>query len=222
MKKNSKLGYASLGIVFVLFNVIAFVVPTAKTGTFWVAYAFSVVAFVSQIGIWKIALGKEDTLKSKFLGFPVVHIGVVYLIIQIIVFAVFMTVPNLPVWTAIVVCALVLGISVICMISAEAGRDEIERVEARVKQKIFYIKALQVDVELLANNESDSAVKVELQKLAERVRFSDPMSCPEVEAIESEIANKIKVLKSTTNKSMIISEIDALLTERNSKIKILK
>ena len=222
MKKNSKLGYAVLGIVCVLFNVIAFAIPTAKTGTFGVAYAFSVVAFASQIGIWKVALGKEDTLKSKFLGFPVVHIGIVYLIVQTVVFAVFMAVPTLPVWSAIVVCALVLGISAICMISAEAGRSEIERIETKVKQKVFYIKSLQVDVELLANNESDDAIKEALQKLAEKIRFSDPMSLPELETLEKELADKTNTLKTTADKLTVISEIDALLVERNAKIKILK
>ena len=51
MKKNTKLAYAVLGVVFILFNVIAFTVPTEKTITFWVAYAFTVVAFALQIGI---------------------------------------------------------------------------------------------------------------------------------------------------------------------------
>ena len=222
MKKNSKLGYAVLCIVFVLFNVIAFAIPTAKTETFWVAYASSVVAITSPIGIWKVALGKEDTLKSKFLGFPVVHIGIVYLIVQTVVFAVFMAVPTLPVWSAIVVCVLVLGISAICMISAEAGRSEIERIEAQVKQKVFYIKSLQVDVELLANSESNGATKEALQKLAEKIRFSDPMSLPHLEAIEKEIADKTNTLKVTADKLAVVSEIDALLSERNAKIKILK
>lgn len=222
MKKNSKLGYVVLGIIFVLFNVIVFAIPTVKTGTFWVAYVFSVVAFASQIGIWKVALGKEETLKSKFLGFPVVHIGIVYLIVQTVVFAVFMAVPTLPVWSVIVVCALVLGISAICMISAEAGRGEIERIETKVKQKVFYIKSLQVDVELLAKNEADNAVKAELEELAEKIRFSDPMSLPEMEAIEKEISDKINTLKTTADKLTVIAEIDALLAERNAKIKILK
>ena len=222
MKKNSNLGYAVLGIVFVLFNVIAFAIPTVKTGTFWVAYAFSVVAFASQIGIWKVALGKEDTLKSKFLGFPIVHIGIVYLIVQIVALAVFMAVPILPVWSATVVCALILGVSAICIISAEVGRGEIERVEANVKQKVFYIKSLQVDVELLANSESNGATKEALQKLAEKIRFSDPMSLPHLEAIEKEIADKTNTLKVTADKLAVVSEIDALLSERNAKIKILK
>ena len=152
----------------------------------------------------------------------VAHIGIAYLIVQTIVFSVFMAVPTLPVWSAIVVCALVLGISAICMISAEAGQGEIERVETKVKQKVFYIKSLQVDVELLAKNESDSSVKAELEKLAEKIRFSDPMSHPELEAIEKEIADKTNTLKTTTDKLTVVAEIDALLTERNAKIKILK
>jgi len=84
MKKNSTKGYAILGILFALISVIAFAIPTTKTITFWIAYAFTAVAFAAQIAIWKIALGKEETLKSKFLGFPIIHIGIVYLILQII------------------------------------------------------------------------------------------------------------------------------------------
>lgn len=84
MKKNSTKGYVLLGISFALVSIIAFAVPTAKTATFWIAYVFTAAAFAAQIGIWKTALGKEGTLKSKFLGFPIVHIGIVYAIIQVI------------------------------------------------------------------------------------------------------------------------------------------
>ena len=222
MKKNSKLGYAVLGVVFVLFNVIAFAIPTAKTRSFWVAYAFFVVAFVSQIGIWKVAFAKEDTLKSKFLGFPVVCIGVVYLILQIVAFAVFVAAPTLPVWSAIVVCVLIFGISVICMIGTEVGREEINRVEKKVEKKVFYIKLLQVDIEMLASVETNTDIKTALIKLAEKIRFSDPMSNESLVDIEVEIAAKVKELKTTDNKAKIIKVIDSLLTERNKKVKSLK
>lgn len=222
MKKNSKLGYAILGIAFVLFNVIAFAIPTAKTGTFWVAYAFSVVAFASQIGIWKAALGKEDTLRSKFLGLPVVHIGIVYLVIQTVAFAVFMAAPGLPAWSAVVACAVVLGVSGICMISAEAGRGEIERVEAKTQKKVFYIRQLQADMELLADKETDAAVKKALTQLAEKIRFSDPMSSEQLTELENQISTKAAELKTATSKAEIITELHSLLDERNKKCKILK
>ena len=65
MKKNSTKGYVILGILFALVSIVAFAVPTVKTSTFWIAYVFTVAAFAAQIGIWKTALGKEETLKSK-------------------------------------------------------------------------------------------------------------------------------------------------------------
>ena len=49
MKKNKGMAYAVLAIAFVLINVIAFAVPTAKTATFWIAYVFTAVAFALQI-----------------------------------------------------------------------------------------------------------------------------------------------------------------------------
>ena len=221
MKKNSTKGYVILGILFVLISIIAFAVPTVKTATFWIAYVFTAAAFAAQIIIWKKALGKEE-LKSKFLGFPVVHIGIVYAIVQTVAFAVFLFVPTLPTWSAIVVCSVIAGVSVVCMISADAGRNEIERVEAKVQKKVFYIRELQVDIELLADNESDAAVKTALAQLAERVRYSDPMSSEQLADLENKISAKVLELKTAPNKVEIITELNSILDERNKKCKILK
>lgn len=222
MKKNKGMAYAVLVVAFVLFNVIAFAVSTAKTATFWIAYVFTAVAFASQIAIWKFAFKGADALKSKFLGIPLISIGITYLIIQIIAFAVFMVLPLMASWIAIVVCALILGISAICFIGTETGREEINRVEEKVEKKVFYIKSLQVDVEMLASAETDADTKAALTKLAEKIRFSDPMSNDALSELEAEISAKVKELKTTENKSEIITVLDSLITERNNKAKLLK
>lgn len=222
MKKNSTKGYVILGVLFALVSIIAFAVPTVKTSTFWIVYVFTAAAFAAQIGIWKTALGKEETLKSKFLGFPVVHIGIVYAILQVTVFAIFMFVPTLPAWSAIVVCSVIAGVSAVCMIPADAGRNEIERVEAKVQKKVFYIRELQSDIELLAGNESNADVKTALTQLAEKIRFSDPMSNEQLADLENKISAKVMELKTATNTMEIITELNSLLDERNKKCKILK
>ena len=222
MKKNSTKGYVILGILFALVSIIAFAVPTAKTTTFWIAYVFTAAASAAQIGIWKTALGKEETLKSKFLGFPIVHIGIVYAVIQVIAFAVFMFVPTLPAWSAIVVYSIIASVSAVCMISADTGRNEIERVEAKVQKKAVYIRELQADIELSADNESDAAVKAALTQLAERIRFSDPMSSEQLADLESKISTKVAELKTASSKLEIITELNSLLDERNKKCKISK
>lgn len=221
MKKNSTKGYVILGILFALISIIAFAVPTVKTATFWISYVFTAAAFAAQIIIWRTALGKE-TLKSKFLGFPVVHIGIVYTVIQVIAFAVFMFVPTLPTWSAIVVCSVIAGISAVCMISADAGRNEIERVEAEVQKKVFYIRELQTVVELLTDVETDADTKAALDQLAEKIRFSDSMSSEQLANLENKISAKVLELKTAPNKVEIITELNSLLDERNKKCKILK
>jgi hypothetical protein len=220
--KKRLMAYAVLAIAFALFNVIAFAVPTEKTATFWIVYAFSVVAFALQIGVWKFAFKGTDTLKSKFLGIPLISVGTQYLVVQVAAFAVFMAFPLLPTWVPIMVCALILGVSAICLIGTETGREEINDVEEKAKSKVFYIQSLQVDVELLAEIEDDPNTKAELTKLAEKIRFSDPMSSYALAEIESEIANKIKEIKTSKDKIAIIAVTSALVEERNKKAKILK
>lgn len=222
MKKNSSKGYVILGILFILVSVVAFSVPSAKTAAFWISYAFTVIAFAAQIAIWKAGLGRNESLKSKFLGFPVVHIGIVYLVIQIITLAVFLFIPTLPLWSAVVACTVVAGVSAVCMIASDVGRNEIERVSAKVQEKTFFIKQSRTEIELLADAETNVATKSALTQLAEKIRYSDPMSNEQIADIEDLITAKIAELKSATDKAKIIAELNLFLDERNRKIKILK
>ena len=220
--KNKALGYSALGIALVALSVILFAIPIVKTTAFWVTYGFTLVSFGMQIVIWKVAFGRENTLKSKFLGFPLLHIGIVYLILQIIALIVFTVIPELPTWLSVIVCVFLLGVSSISLIAAETGHNEIDRVERAVRKKVFYIQALQADVEMIAEMESNSEAKRMLLQLAEKIRFSDPMSADELQDVESKIISKLEELKNCAEKAAIIQELNLLLIERNKKCKFLK
>lgn len=222
MKKNSSKGYFILGILFILVGVIAFAVPTAKTAAFWISYAFTVIAFAAQIIIWKAALGRSESLKSKFLGLPVLHIGIVYLVVQVVALIVFLSIPTLPIWSAVVACAVIAGVSAVCMIASDVGRGEIDRVSAKVQEKTFYIRELQADVEMLEEQEQNPEIKISLTKLAEKIRYSDPMSNIALADLEDRIREKVTALRTADHKLEIIAELDLLLAERNRKAKILK
>lgn len=222
MKNQKRMAYLALGIVFVVFNVLAFVILTEKAGTFWAAYVFTLLAFAAQIGIWRLAFGRAETLKSKFLGIPLNYIGIVALIVQLIAFVVFMAVPSLPVWVAVVTSVIIFGGVGICLIAGETGRDEVERVEEEVSRKVFYLKDLQADIELLAEQEADPETKTELLKLAETVCFSDSMSNAALTDIEAEFVDKVGALKTADDKTALISVMESLLLERNKKLKAIK
>ena len=180
------------------------------------------IAFAAQIFIWKATLGRAESMKSKFLGFPVIHIGIVYLVVQVVALAVFLFIPALPIWSAAVACVAIAGVSAICMIVSNVGCSEIERVSTKAQEKTFYIKQLQVEVELLADAETDTATKSALAQLAEKIHYSDPMSNEQIADIEDQITEKITDLKSAADKVEIIKELNSLLDERNKKIKNLK
>ena len=222
MNKNNMKAYIVLGIFFVLISIIAFAVPTEKTDAFWTAYAFTAFAFVAQIIIWRASFSKGEKLKSKFLGFPVAYIGIIYLILQTLAFFIFLFAAGLPTWSAVVICAIITGISTICMVSTESIRGELERVEEKAAEKVFYIKSLQTDVELIAERESNPEIKKNLKALEEKIRFSDPMSDDGLKELEEKIAEKTDELKNSNDKSKLITEISQLLSERNKKCKLLK
>ena len=224
MSKNKKLGYSILAIVFVSINVIAFSVPTDKTSVFWIAYAFTAIAFVAQIFVWNQAFSSAETLKSKFLGLPIIHVGIVYLIVQLIAFGIFLALSGLPNWIPIITCVVIAGVSGICLIATEVGKDTVTQIEEKVQRKVSTIKTLQAEVELIAEAQTETATKAALSELAEKIKYSDPMSDDSLSQIEDEINEKIVALKIQPTADIIssVKQIEMSLLERNKKSKLLK
>lgn len=156
------------------------------------------------------------------MGIPIVYVAIAYLIVQLIAFTIFVLIPTPPIWVVVVVCVIILALAIFCIIADNAGINEINRVEEKIKKKRDFIKILQIDIEILVENEADAETKVALKQLAEKVRFSDPMSHEALGEIESRIATKIEEMKKVVDKKSLIQEVDILLTERNKKCKILK
>ena len=109
-------------------------------------------------------------------------------------------------------------------ILTETSVEYVAQVENKINPKVYYIKSLQADVEMIADNVNDPSLKKQISDLAERIRFSDPMSNDSLSSLERQISDAVIRLKSTPDddKGSIVSLIDQLLTERNKKCKILK
>ena len=78
-------------VVLIAYNFAVFMIPCYKTSTFWISWGFSLLSFaVSGYGIYTGLIKKPDA-KSRFYGFPIARIGVIYLVIQVAVGGVFTT-----------------------------------------------------------------------------------------------------------------------------------
>jgi len=81
-----------------------------------------------------------------------------------------------------------------------------------------------IEVEMLARSQSDPIIRKVLDELAEKIRFSDPMSSNILAAIEEEIRLKVFALKNFETSKMVesVKDIETLIFKRNSLVLITK
>ncbi len=222
--KSKKTILSIIAVLFVVFNVIAFAIPTQFSKGFWVAYAFTVVAFVITLFIWLRFFKTNENLKSKFINLPILNICAYYIVAQIVVFLVFKFAYTLPVWVSIIVNIVILAIAIVLLMAVDKSADYIEAVGEKVHGKVVFIKSLTAEIEGIAESVKDDSVREKVDALAEAIRFSDPMSDPSLEDVEKSISDKISTLKNADEKDMesLIADITVLINDRNRKCKILK
>ena len=224
MKTNRKFAYLFLAAFYALFNLIAFLIPANKTEIFWISYCATTIAFISQIIIWKLGFKNGAKIESKFLGIPIIYIGILYLIVTLIAFVVFMIFSGLRPWIAIITFAIVTTIFFSCLVGAMAVRREIKSIDKRISIKTRYIKSVQMEIELLAQQEENKDNKIALTKLAEKIRYSDPISDDSINELEKTISLMINELKiaDADEKIKIIESISFLIDTRNKEVRLLK
>ena len=124
--KRSFTPYIILAILFAVFNVFAFAIPSDNTSTFWVAYGFTVAMFCVEVVVLLIAFSKDNTPKKQFLSWPRIYVGMVYFIIQTVLFFPFKLFPNIPSWIAVIVFSFLFGIELVCIIATKASTNLIK------------------------------------------------------------------------------------------------
>ena len=124
--KKSFTPYIILGLLFGLFNVFAFAIPSDKTSTFWVAYGFTAAMFCVEAVVLLMAFPKDNTANKQFLSWPLICVGTVYFVIQTILFFPFKLFPSIPSWIAVIVFSFVFAIALICIIATKASTNAIK------------------------------------------------------------------------------------------------
>lgn len=139
-----------------------------------------------------------------------------------------MLIPNCPAWIAAIVCAVVLGFSIISIVKAKAAADIVSDIDDKVKANTLFIKSLTVDAEHLMNTAKTAELKAEAKKVYEAVRYSDPMSNTALVETEMKIEKLFfdfsdAINDGNTESTITLgSEIVSLVDLRNKKCKLLK
>lgn len=225
MKKNNARMLAIWGILLALYNLISFVVQFEHNTVFWLSYGFSLAAFAVLFASWYFGDFKGDNTRSKFYGLPILKIGVTYFVVQIFAGWVVMTVKTVPTRVAIIVYAVALVVTVVGIIGADAVRDEIQTKDNKLKKNVNSMRSLQSQANQLVGQANGEAKK-SLQKLAENLRYSDPVSSEMSRDAEIDLMALLTDLQAAVVDNDEVSVIalcrkaEAVLTERNRLCKL--
>lgn len=233
MNKRMKYYSAAWLISLVMFNVIAFVVPSTDpavskfTASFWIGYVAITLAFAGQFVCAMIAL-KEENNQKLFYNISLISVSYTGLVIMLVAGVLCMAIPALPYWVGIVVSVLVLGFTAIAVVKASVAIEEVERIDQKVKEQTFFIKTLTVDADAVVAAAKTAEIKEQAKKVYDAIRYSDPMSNSVLIDIEQRIKEEFDVLTDAVIADDLegtitsAKEIISLIAERNNKCKIYK
>ena len=174
--------------MLIAFLVISFVVPFTRNTGFIVAIVFGIIAIL--VGAFGIRLAFKDgaSVKSKFYGFPIARVSVIYAIVQIIVSFIFMGISWIvPMWVEVIVCFILLIAAIIGLVATDITRDVIEQQDIKQKVNTETMLALRSKANALVGICGDEEIKKGIQDLADEFRYSDPVSNDEVKGLEAEL-----------------------------------
>jgi hypothetical protein len=206
-------------------SALFFILPI--TMTFIIAYLFTMLAIV-MFCAGSLYLFSNPKTYPWFAAFPKTIWQ--YLIAQLTLSAVFVIrevifETTTPIGLFLFLHIALLAFFAILLMLLKGGKEIIEAKDAEIKQKTSVLKMLQLDVETAMRQ--NPQYEQPLKKVAEALKYSDPMSHPAVAVYEEQIQRNIFLLTtSTDNDPTNITEIcETLLkqiADRNSRVKMLK
>lgn len=229
MKKDTMRGALGLAVLLILYILVVFLIPFVHTAAFWVSFVFTLLAFAVVTAALYIAFVKKPDAKSKFYGFPIARIGVIYGAVQLVLGLLFMALSLwVPVWVVVLACAIVLGAAVIGLISADAVVEEIHVQDEKLKKDVSLMRGLQSKLNQMASQCDNPDAAAAVKRFAEELRYSDPVSSDALAEAEADLAAAVDDLQSavvdgdSSAVKQLCSRASNLLTERNRLCKLNK
>lgn len=234
MKKHFKSYAVIWAILLALFNLVVFLARPVLPGyevrydaRFWLAWGFVLAAFVGNLVCAYFAF-KAESLTKMFYNLPLITVSQGGLIATLVAGCACMLIPNCPAWVAVILCALIPGLTAVAVVKAGWAADAVERIDEKVALQTSFIKNLTVEAQSVLARAKSDGVKKECKKVYEAVRYSDPMSNEALSVIEAKITVKLDELSSAVGADdmekakEIADEIVILIGDRNKKCKMLK
>lgn len=229
MKQNKNLVLTGLiyAIIFLVYNLLVFIIFKQHTPVFWLSYGFMLLAFTAQIVSMLLSFKAAD-VETIFFGIPLASLSIYYFFAELFVSVVFMIFQTAGVTLAVVIQVVMLAAFTVVAIISLMARDTVQDISQKVKENVQNIKSLLVDVELLIGQCQDPELKISLKKLSETIKYSDPMtneSINDQEYLIMQVMSELKLNIDTNNLAdarNTCTKLQMLFVERNKRLAISK
>lgn len=229
-KKNLLYSILAFAIALALYCTVFLVIPFPKSASSWVSFGFTLLAICLCGVVFSYAFcGKK--LKSKLYGFPIFKVGLIYAATQIIVgiiVCVIAAIVNVPVWIPVILYVIILGLGALGFIATDSAKNMIENIDSEAITSTETFANLHMKMEGIIDICADEEIRKILKKLAEKIRYSDPVSCPETQDTENALIADIEELRALisarnfTEATSLADKFGIRLEERNRVCKIYK
>ena len=230
MKSLKNILLIALVLAFAAFTTVVFLtVPEGRTEspTFWIAWAFAVpvnLIFSVVLHLWA-SKAEGKTLFNIPIAYWLMSVcGVAYISTGIKFMYLAVEQAKLILAIDIVITVLYILLSVFFVF----GAGYIYKSEKYTKEKVLFIRMLQVDVLDCCDKTTNPEIKNALSQFAENVRLSDPMSHESLCSIEATISSTVleistKIDSASTDEILaLIKKAQVELDSRNRRCIMLK
>lgn len=215
-------------IVFVMYNLFLFLFFEEFNKIFWISYGFMAATYLFHI-VCIFLIIKNLSVETAFFGIPLASFTLYFVIAEFfcsLVFMIFKDVASVKV--TVIIQTLLLCVFVIIAIISIVSRDAVQNVDTKIKQNVATIKGLNIDVEMLMQRCTVPDVTMELKKLSETIKYSDPMTHEVVAMQEQMVMQNMMELRTAFDSGdmekvkSLCNTINLLMIERNKKLMLAK
>ncbi len=234
MKKNFKFYATCWAVLFTIYNLVVFLVQPIIPGyvihydfRFWIAWVVILAAFAGQLFCAKMAFDSKNNEKF-FLNLPLITESYSALIAITIIGSVLMLIPDFPAWVTAIICAAIFGFSAVSIVKAKAATEIVGKIDDKINAKTSFIKSMTVNALGLQERATTDEIREECKRVAEAIRFSDPMSSDALATVEEQITLSFSALseavaaENAESVKKSAKEILVFISDRNNKCRLLK
>ena len=234
MKKTFRFYLIAWAILFVIFNVVVIVLPKETTvagvtftkfgGLSWITLILFELCFVGHLICTWIAL-RQNKLSGTFYRLPLIRLSYACIIVTTVIGCVMMAIPNLPSWIPLIAALIIMALYAVAVVKAAAAAEIVEHIDETVRTDTAFIRNLTAEANTLVTRAKSEKVRAACKKIAEAVRYSDPMSSGALSDAESRIRAEFGIFTDAVlsdNADAVNASADTLLSliaERNQTCK---